>query len=296
MPAATPLDRLRSAYPGLDLATVQPIGDGLVNDILVVNGERVFRFPKNNTWAQALFEHELRVLALLRGRVSLPLPYYDIVEAGYGAYRLIPGEPLCREDILAQPERTQDGLAEQLAGFLGQMHTTPLADAAAHGIGPSDVNRGRDAWLALLADVQRELFPHMLPLSRIWIQRHFAPLVAEEHFMDYAPALINGDLASYHILWDAVSRQVTGLIDFGTAGVGDPAADLACLIYSYGESFLRRMARYDPGLVSAVDRARFWAGTMELQWLLHGAREQQLDWHTAHIGGAKDVGLIGSAF
>lgn len=68
------------------------------------------------------------------------------------------------------------------------------------------------------------------------------------------------------------------------------------IIYSYGESFLRRMAKSYPEIEEAVNRARFWAGTLELQWALSGIRASaaKWSWFTVHLGSARDVMPIGA--
>ncbi len=85
-------------------------------------------------------------------------------------------------------------------------------------------------------------------------------------------------------------------MDFGTAGIGDPAGDFACIIYNYGESFLKRMARFYPEIEEALDRARFWAGTLELEWILGGAQAKRLPYFLTHIGSAKDAKPMGCPF
>ncbi|HJW89486.1 MAG TPA: phosphotransferase [Anaerolineales bacterium] len=76
---------------------------------------------------------------------------------------------------------------------------------------------------------------------------------------EYEPALIHGDLASYHILLDYREMYITGVIDFGMAGVGDPASDIGGLISVYGESFVKRMLMSYPNLETYLPRARFYA-------------------------------------
>lgn len=191
-------------------------------------------------------------------------------------------------------ENQQDNLAEQLVEFLTEMHGIPLDSVRAAGIGDSNVNRTREVWVRLFEDVQHELFPHIMPHSRHWVEEHFEPLLKDKHFMDYNPVLMNGDIACYHLLWNKTEGKLTGGIDFGTAGIGDPASDYACVIYNYGETFLARMERYYPAIQDAVDRARFWAGTLELQWALTGIRRKSPIWHTVHVGNAKDMYPIGA--
>lgn len=225
----------------------------------------------------------------------MSLPYYDYVEEDFGSYPLIPGLPLYRNDILKQPDHIQDVLAEQLGTFLNEIHTLSVTGENAHKIGSSNVNRNREVWLTLFEDVQRVLFPSMMPHARDWTLQHFEPLQTDACFMDYKPVLINGDLPPYHILWDAQEQMITGIIDWGTAGLGDPASDFACLLYNYGETFVQRMVPFYPGIEELIDRARFWAGTLELQWALSSVRQENKLWRTVHIGSAKDVQPIGSA-
>lgn len=289
------LGRIRECLPHLVVTSVESNRDGLTNDVLIVNGELVFRFPKNETWARDLLANEIKVIDLARGYLDIPVPEIVHREADFVACRFIPGSALLRNDILALSDEGQELIAKQLATYLKQLHSIPAEEVVRQGIARSDTNRSHGVWVKLFENVKAELFPLMMPHAREWVVNHFAQLVADEHWMDHEPRLVNGDTTPYHILFDREAQMITGIIDFGTAGVGDPAADFACIIYFYGESFLRRMAKFYPEIEEAVDRARFWAGTLELQWALSGvrAREAKWAWFTAHLGGARDVMPIG---
>ncbi len=287
--------------PDLAIETVESNNEGLVNDVLVVNGRRVFRFPKNN-WGIVDLRQEANCLALARQHVNLPLPCWTVYESEqmghpFAAYDWIPGEALTRHLLLRLPPAEQQAIAEQLGTFLHRLHTVPLAEVAAHGISPSITNRTPERWQKLYDDVCDKLFPYLMQFARDWVEQHFAPLLEDPAFMAYEPAFINGDLGCYHLLYNLATRQLNGVIDFGTAGLGDPAADFGCLIDQYGERFLRQMAPYCPGIEQHIERARFWAGTLELQWLLGGQRNpDEPDWFMVHIGRARDVLPIGSGW
>lgn len=45
-----------------------------------------------------------------------------------------------------------------------------------------------------------------------------------------------------------------------------------------------------------IDRVRFWAGMLELQWLLRGLRDGMQDMLVVHIGRKRDVLPIGSGW
>jgi aminoglycoside 2''-phosphotransferase len=290
------LARIKSVFPDLEISSVQINKDGLINDVLIINEEFVFRFPRNSDWGVKLFTNEIRVIELARKHVEIPLPEFVYKSDDLAVYRFIGGKALRREDILRLPEREQDKIAGKLAHFLKKFHEIPHSELEENQIGRSDVNRSREVWLRLFENVENELFPLMMPHVRESVEEHFAPLLADERFMDYEPKLINGDLVPYHIIFDHGQNRINGIIDFGTAGIGDPAADFSCMIYNYGEAFLAKMMKYYPEIESAVDRARFWAGTLQLQWALTGARTKNYWWNLVHLGGARDVKPIGADF
>jgi len=267
--------------------------EGLVNDVFIINDEWVFRFPKGETWQRELQANEIKVLNLVRTHTDMRVPIFEIQAEDCVAYKLIPGQPLLRNTIFSAPQAAQDRMAEQLGAFLYRLHNIPQADLVRANIAQSDTNRDRAVFLKLYQDVQNELFPIMLEHTRAWVHQHFRPILENEDFLNYEPALMNGDLAPYHILYDAGAQEIAGMIDFGTAGIGDPAVDFSCIIDNYGESFLWRMGKFYPKIEQFIDRARFWAGTLPLQWALTGLRSGDLSWFTVQITGARDVMPVG---
>ncbi len=145
-------------------------------------------------------------------------------------------------------------------------------------------------------DLEREIFPLLWNDQRAWVAHHFAPVRDGRLDLAYQPVLIHGDLAQYHILYDPATLTLAGILDFGTAGMGDPAVDFAIIISMYGERFLRRVARTYPAISVALDRARFLAGTHELQWALGGVRTLDRSRFVAHIGRARDASPIGTSW
>jgi len=289
------LGRIRECFPDLAISHVEVNTEGLVNDIVVINHDRVFRFPKTE-WAKKALVEEARVLNLVRRYVDIQIPLFDRREDDFVTYRLIPGVPFLRDEVLRQDDDAQDRLAEQLATFLRQLHSIPMHELEEHGILPSDAARGHEKWVQLYEDTRRELFPLMMAHARDVVTRHFESVLRDPAWMDHQPALIDGDLGTYHVLWDRTARRITGVIDLGTAGMGDPAADFACIIDHFGETFLRRMARFYPEIGDAIERARFWAGTLWLQWALAGLRSRDLSWFMVHIGSARDAMPVGSGW
>jgi aminoglycoside 2''-phosphotransferase len=293
---AAQLEKIRRVFPALEISSIRVNTDGLINDVLIVNEDLVFRLPRNSEWGKKLFANEIKVIELARKYVEIPLPQFEYQADDLAVYRYIRGDALRREDILRLPAAGQEQIARELAAFLKQFHAIPQIELEENKIAQSDVNRSRETWLKLFENVRAELFPLMMPHVRESVSEHFGPILKDAHFMDHAPQLINGDLAPYHIIFDRERQRINGIIDFGTAGSGDAAADFSCLIYNYGESFLAKMAKDYPEIENAIDRARFWAGTVELQWALSGARTKNYWWNLVHLGGARDVKPVGNEF
>ncbi|MGG6652107.1 UNVERIFIED_CONTAM: phosphotransferase, partial [Salmonella enterica subsp. enterica serovar Weltevreden] len=82
------------------------------------------------------------------------------------------------------------------------------------------------------------------------------------------------------------------IIDFGTAGLGDPALDLAVLLGNYGDTLVAEGLPAYPRRAEHLDRARFWVGTLEWQWALAGLGGRT-EFAVAHLGGARDVFPVG---
>jgi aminoglycoside 2''-phosphotransferase len=285
------LERIRASFPTLTLDSARCNPDGMANDVVIVNDELIFRFPKDEGGRAALVR-EARVLDLACRYVSIPIPYFERRADDFVMYRLIHGEPLYRHGILRQPEGAQEQFAEQLAIFLRQLHAIPR-DEAVRAVG-EPVERESDYWLKRYQDAQRHLYPLLWADQRHWIDDLFAPVLEGSlHMAHVTPALIHDDLAAYHILHNPEQRCITGVIDFGMARLGDPAADFGLIISTYGESFLKRMSRYDPAIDDALDRARFLSAALELSWAVEGARTNDLSWLLVHIGRARDALPLG---
>jgi aminoglycoside 2''-phosphotransferase len=111
----------------------------------------------------------------------------------------------------------------------------------------------------------------------------------------HVPTLIHGDLAPYHVLHDADTGRVTGVLDFGVAGVGDPAVDLGCLLAVWGERFTGGLARHWPQAAELLARARVLAALMPVEWAVIALETGDPAMAVAHIGhAALDIAPAGT--
>ena len=279
--------RVQSIMPALTIEQFEVNQEGLINDVVIVNNSLVFRFPKNERSTEIL-EGEMKILDLVRPNIQLdvPTPVYRSQECV--VYPFLTGKPLLREMILEVDGETQAHLAGQLGGFLYGLHTTATSridwDIPAT-LAPVTLDR----WLEIRQRVEEKVFPLLLKHQVQWAENLFDQFLNDPDSFESTLALIHADLAPYHILYDDQKGEITGILDFGVAGMGDPALDIGNLMTSYGESFVSRMENAYPELGAYLPRARFYSQAIELQWVLLGLETGEKFWFTAHIGGARDI-------
>lgn len=275
------VQQIRKAYPKLDLTSAQVFASGQNNDlVLVLDGVQriLFRFPRH---LEAVWElrQEAALLAGLHGHLPIPIPRTRFVNLTAEApgevfigYSMLPGEPLLYDSLAALPDAEQERVAVQLGGFLQALHAIPVTSLTDRSL-PHVT--GYETWADLYERVQQFLFPRMRAAARTEVAGRFEAFLSDSQSFDYELVLVHGDFGPSNILYDAATSRISGVIDFSGAGLGDPAVDLAAAAMSepfgYGEPFLRRLVRAYPEMLTALERARFYASTFALQEALFGA-------------------------
>jgi aminoglycoside 2''-phosphotransferase len=290
------LEKIRTAYPHLALENLELNQDGMNNDVVIVDRQLVCRFPKTE-WAKKHLKNEIEILQLARQFIELPIPHLDCVEDGFVSYPFIRGEALSRNLLLRLDTRVQEKVIEQLGEFYQQLHSIPSNAIADFNIPPSLAQCSREDAIELYDRVEQILFPHLWKHQRTWVMEHFEPSINGTLNFDNPTVLIHGDLGCYHILFDRDRQCLSGIIDFGTAGIGDPATDFAALLDNHGEAVVKRMSKYYSGVEELIDRSRFRAGIVWLQWALMGVENNDVELLLAHIGSsARDIQPIGTSW
>lgn len=270
------LHSIQHAYSDLPIISARLNDEGQNNVVLVLNEEFIFRFPRYPVNLKQL-EIELAILTGIQDHISLriPNPIFTRLDAPAGGqafmgYRLIPGVQLGRETMAAiQDESVLDRLADQLAGFLKELHSVPVREAIAYELPLADT---ADECADIYARMQTLCFPHMRPDAREWAAHHFENFLSDQRNFDYQPVLKHSDFGGSNILFDATAQTITGIIDFGSTTLGDPAYDFAGLL-GYGEAFLHRLEPGYPELASYWGRIRFYRGTFALLEALFGLEQ-----------------------
>jgi aminoglycoside 2''-phosphotransferase len=276
------LSQIRTAIPNTPFEKIEQSG-GQFNDVVVINKEWVFRFPRYREGVTQLAS-EIRLLEALKGRLPLPIPQPlhqrldpPVPGLAFVGYQCLPGDPMYREALdQVRDIWAREDLAAQLASFLRALHGVPLTE-----IDPvlraSDLHAadGRGVWENMYAEVRDKLFPTMRPDARRGVSTHFESYLDDPALQEFIPCLRHGDFGGSNILWDRERSVITGIIDFSACAPGDPAYDLASVSTLGNDFFDRLLPRYEHDAAkraALLTRARFYRGTFALTEALDGLK------------------------
>ncbi|MCA9944812.1 MAG: aminoglycoside phosphotransferase family protein [Ardenticatenaceae bacterium] len=264
------IQAIQTAYPGFVVETAVFIEDGQYNHVLLLNDDTIFRFPRFVGGVEQL-ALETKILTAVQPFLPLPVPNPSYIQfqnqkvgLAFMGYQLIPGEPLMPAAFAKIEDKT--AVARQIAAFLQALHTVPIRDLIDEPLPLSDTP---EEWWDVYGRIQTNLFPYMRLDACKSVAHHFESVLDDPQQMQYEPVLRHGDFGTGNLLHDPVTQQMSGIIDFGFAVLGDPAFDVAGLL-TYGEPFVQEIARFYPAVHDFWPRVRFYKGTFALIEALYG--------------------------
>ena len=207
--------------------TILEIDEGYDFEVVIVDDEWVFRFPRRSGVEEAL-EREIVLLPAIAPALPVDVPSFEHLSRDplFVGYPLIRGEPLVDED------------ADGVRAFLEALHAfdaTGLPVQRPHWV---------DAYRDQCAEFERLVFPLLSKERRHQAVRLFGEA---ETLVNFEPALLHADLGPAHLL--VRDGHLAGVIDWSDACVGDPALDYAWLLNGPFADWdvdtdLRRRARF----------------------------------------------------
>lgn len=269
------IETIKRVYPDLSIENCYANDIGQNNNVLIVNKSLVFRFPKYEQGITQL-KKETGILKYIKNIITIPIPYpiyqsFDKLKPGdvFTGYELIAGVPLWKESLQnIKRDELIKGIASQLVTFLVELHTIPREKASVV-LKLRDSNPRKEMF-ELFNRIQNKLFPFIRRDARDEITQSFDTFLNGKAVLSLKTALIHGDFGASNILWDSESSRVSGIIDFGGSGLGDPAYDFAGILSSYGEDFFDMCIDLYPGGNEISERVKFYKSTFALQEALHG--------------------------
>jgi aminoglycoside phosphotransferase (APT) family kinase protein len=208
-------------------ATIVEIDEGYDFEVVVVDEEWLFRFPRRPQ-VEHVLEREIDLLPELAAALPVAVPSFEIVSRDplFVGYRIIDGRPLVDED------------AEGVRAFLDALHVLDVSGLALE----------RPDWVAAYRDQCAEFERLVLPLVDADLRGEATRLFADaETLVGFETALVHADLGPAHLL--VRDGRLVGVIDWGDVRLGDPAIDYAWALNGPFAAWevdpeLRRRARF----------------------------------------------------
>jgi aminoglycoside 2''-phosphotransferase len=268
------LQVIATVYPELPLRSARLHDkDGQFNDLVIINEEFIFRFPRYAEGIKTL-QNEVRILNRIQNRLPIPIPnpaftHFDNTTPSHSflGYRMLPGKPLWRETIQNMKGKTIRQLGEQLARFLHELHNIPIQELDP-GLPAYD---HLEEWIELYAEFRKFLYPLMRPDACKAVSLHFEGYIKDPSLPSFQPALRHGDFGAGNLLINTEHQTLCGVIDLSFAGIGDPAMDIAAVSTLEPRLFAHFQQIY-ANIAPLSRRATFYKGTYALQEALHGLK------------------------
>lgn len=271
------IERIEQVYPSLTIKECQLNEIGQNNDVIIVNESIVFRFPKYQMGIASL-KKETEIVEAIRNTVSIPIPnpiYHSFEKWEVGkvfvGYELIQGSPLWKASFSSiSNKEILKRLASQLVNFLIEIHSFSKNKLGL------EVTDPREQMINLYQRIQNKLYPFMREEARRQISSSFETFLFSETCLNLNTTLVHGDFGATNILWNHDTHNISGIIDFGGSGIGDPAYDFAGLLSSYGEEFFNMCIKLYPNGTEIAERVTFYRSTFALQEALHGVENEDV--------------------
>ncbi|NBC69385.1 phosphotransferase [Paenibacillus sacheonensis] len=245
------IDRQFPAWKDLTIKPVEKSGHD--NRTYRLGSEMTVRLPSHVSYASAV-EKELAWLPVFQPRLSLPIPApvakgepSDDYPLPWSVNRWIEGDTVTPANV-----RDLNEFAVDLAGFLKELQAIDASQGVPAGV--QNFHRGGN--LAVYDDDTRSVIAKLSGpydaklMTEIWELSLATTFQAD-------PLWLHGDVAVGNLL--AKDGRLSGVIDFGTMGVGDPSSDLVMAWNFFDDVsrkiFLQRMDADE----DTIDRARGWA-------------------------------------
>lgn len=144
----------------------------------------------------------------------------------------------------------------------------------------------REAYRSFFSTVRTEMLPLFTAPEQAAIVAFWSRALEDDTCFDFTPTLVHRDLITEHVLWNPTAGHLTGVIDWGDAGIDDPAVDFAGLWRQLGEAFARQMlaayasdALHDTTMTDMLRRMDFYAGMEPFHEIHYG----QVHGDAAHL-------------
>jgi aminoglycoside phosphotransferase (APT) family kinase protein len=252
----------QSAGVDLDDPLVAVDQRGMQHLVLIDHARRtVYRFPRKPGQRHQLQQASDRLRMLQTS--GLPTPalfhaeYSDHAGLGHLVLEYLPGQPLDEIATDALPAKARSRLIDDLDRALAQIRA----------LDPAQWPEPGPDWATIWQHLSDRAASVDLPTD---LQRHHASLAdaAAATAATVERRVFHGDLGGVNCRVDTATGAITGLLDWDSAAVGDPATDVAAVLAGLGPRTAEQLRTERPYWREHEQRYRAYLDTWPLQFAL----------------------------
>jgi aminoglycoside phosphotransferase (APT) family kinase protein len=139
-------------------------------------------------------------------------------------------------------------VASQVSRLINAIQSFPLKDAVKSLFSGDSAQTWKDEYASLLSQVKRRVFGLLDARTRKKTLTLFGDFLNDEGNFSFRPVLVHRDLNT-NILFDKERMEISGVIDWGDASIGDPAFDFCGFLHSQGRGFVELILKDYRGFV-----------------------------------------------
>lgn len=198
----------------------------------------VLRIPRRHGLKSQIL-YEKRILEFVSDHLSVAVPQWVIVDETLIAYRRLEGEPVITIDpqtyeVRWNIDQDEDHFVPSLADLILEMQDIPIDAAEKAQIKVRSIAQVRKDMSDCIDNVKQEIKVNSQLESR-WRQW----LDSDDYWPDFC-AFVHGDLYAGHTLSNR-KGEISGVIDWSEAHVGDPSVDFTGQLAAFGEHGLHQL-------------------------------------------------------
>lgn len=276
---------IKKSIPQLEINEVQKNNNGWDNDILIINNEIVFRFPKSEQLLTKVLD-EMQILdhlALKEPIIKIPKyePVYSDNRLIGVKYDFLNGQSLSEITDCQLNEKPEN--AKLIGDFLTKLHSIDCSNMNDTTL---ETIHTLYYWESLYTSVKQEVFPFLNTYQQNEISEVFNSFINNYSTLSYKKTLIHGDLTASNIIYNKTLNRIEGIIDFTDAQFGDPAFDFAGLYWTFGPDFTNEVLSFYSSSESSDSIFKRVSSFYGLQPVFHELlyalkNEQKINWESA---------------
>lgn len=200
-------------YLNFIINSIKILKSGYDNSVVEINDNYIFRFPKKENKG---LKNEIKIIKYLNSKIGIKIPVYEFVgkNESYVGYKKIIGQPLDRDLIKSLSDEEKIGVAEDIARFFYEFHSSlPITQSKQFNIKSDTCDWWPSVIERLIMKIESKKLENFLRESLL----KYSTMLKNESDL----VIAYNDLHENNVAFNCVERKIEGIFDFGYVSIED---------------------------------------------------------------------------